>query len=126
VGLHGEQLEKNVGQREVLREQFDGWPEGRKQPCFLGGRRNPSLLPLDQTLTRPQAPAAGSPLSLLYSFSKLQFPNNALTVAVPPAGKSRSCRRRSRSISIRRDSKTHSRSSGFTFAPPSMFLLPLL
>lgn len=23
-----------VGQREVLRYQFDGWSEGRKQPCF--------------------------------------------------------------------------------------------
>ncbi|KAI6690694.1 hypothetical protein NL676_027522 [Syzygium grande] len=56
---NGEQLEENGGEREVVREQRDGRPQGRRQPRLLGRRRNPGLRPLGQAISRPQARARG-------------------------------------------------------------------
>lgn len=54
-----EQLEENVGEREVLHREFDGRPQRGKQPRLLGRGRDLSLLPLGQALPGPQARPTG-------------------------------------------------------------------
>lgn len=67
-------LEESYREREVLCWKFDGRPQRRQQFSVVGGRRNPSLLPLGSAVAAAQKRARGRN-AIVFVFNLIIFRN---------------------------------------------------